>query len=188
MQQQPNYSKRICDDCGVQVSANSASRCRPCENRDRSAKLPPIRDRLLSKVKVNDDGCWEWQGALCDPGYGRITIDGTLIGAHRASYIEFVGPIPQGFEVCHHCDNRSCVNPDHLFSGPHSANAADAATKGRMARGERHSHAKLTENEVREIRESFSQGKSQRELALRYRVCDATIWFIVRRKTWRHVA
>lgn len=94
-------------------------------------------DRMY--IPEPNSGCWIWIGACPDPpGYGRINILGEIIGTHRFSYERFIGPIPEGMLVCHKCDTRCCVNPDHFFLGDHAANGRDASQKGRLCAGQRH--------------------------------------------------
>jgi hypothetical protein len=73
-----------------------------------------LEERLMAKVRPQWGGCWIWTGKLTANGYGRISRDGEQVGAHRASYEVFVGPIPDGFTIDHLCRDRACVNPDHL--------------------------------------------------------------------------
>lgn len=95
----------------------------------------PVAERFWPKVEMGPD-CWRWTGAQDGHGYGVIHI-GTRNGvakAYRVSWILAYGPIPKGMHVCHHCDNKICVRPDHLFLGTHADNMRDAKNKGRFPR------------------------------------------------------
>ena len=135
--------------------------------------------------------CWMWKSP--DPnrgGYGRVWFSNQHIDAHRFSWLIHRGNISSLIEVCHHCDNPPCVNPDHLFLGTHTDNMRDAYSKKRIPalKGELNGQCKLTESAVVEIRKSFKRGiVTYRMLATKFGVDLSTIALIVKRKNWKHV-
>ena len=140
------------------------------------------------------DECWEWQGYRKPFGHGTFFFNGKMDGAHRISWSLANGPIQErddGQEVCvcHHCDNPPCCNPKHLFLGTHADNNRDRDRKGRTvyspARGEDAGGAKLTEDDVREIRSIV--GVKQRDIAKMYSVSQSVISGIITRQRWAHV-
>jgi hypothetical protein len=136
-------------------------------------------------MKVDDvTGCWNWTASQNGKGYGQISIDRRPRGAHRASYEAFVGPIPGGIFVCHHCDNRACINPAHLFLGSAADNAADRDSKGRevIFDGVNHGSAKLSDADVDAIRSSHA---SQRDLGKRYGISGVQVHRIRSGKQWK---
>ena len=143
--------------------------------------------RLVEPIR----GCWLWLGAIDSCGYGRLTVDGRLDGAHRAAYRMWVGPIPVGMCVCHTCDTPRCINPEHLWLGTRKDNLHDSSIKGRKARfaarGERQGCAKLTDANVIAIREATARGETSVTLAHTYGVSNVDISRIVRGLNWTHV-
>lgn len=95
------------------------------------AKLAPAA-RLALKSEPRPNGCIEWTGGLNNCGYGQTSIYAKHVLAHRLAFELANGPIPAGVYVLHTCDNRVCVNPDHLWLGSQLDNVRDAITKGRM--------------------------------------------------------
>lgn len=164
--------------------------------RKRGFPTMPISERIKLNVIVRPlTGCWEWKGYKVR-GYGRTIIgsrtDGTrkTIAAHRLSYETFVGPIPDGMDVCHKCDNPCCVNPDHLFVGTRQDNIDDRERKGRNKppKGVRNGNAKLTEDDVISARhERLQNNTSFQKLADKYGVSKHTIQDAVTGKRWAHV-
>jgi hypothetical protein len=145
----------------------------------------PLLDRLWLRTRETDAGCWEWQGSTDGWGYGLIKVRDSRYRTHRAAWIAAHGPIPVGLFVCHRCDNPPCWRPDHLFLGTPAENAADMRVKLRAATGELHGWAKLTEDQVAEIRERYSAGGvTQSQLATEYGIDSSGVSRIVRRVTW----
>lgn len=146
-----------------------------------------IKERFLNKVNKTET-CWNWTGAGFSNGYGQFREKFNPTGlAHRASWKIFKGEIPDGLCVLHHCDNRLCVNPDHLFLGTKHDNSQDMISKGRHLFGQRQWASKLTPENVHEIRSLFKDGVSQKELSKKFGVAWSTISKITRAKRWKHL-
>ena len=144
--------------------------------------------RFWEKVDRSGD-CWEWQGAITASGYGNIWVEGKWVSAHRFSYTLANGAAPDGMCICHHCDNKRCVKPSHLFLGTHSDNTKDAMAKGRMGwRGEENKNSKLVENDIHEIRRLYSLGGiAQATLGKMWGTNQTNISLIVTKKHWSHI-
>jgi hypothetical protein len=155
--------------------------------RRQRGKITPQVIEALSIPEPNS-GCWLWLGYGCHKGYGRIYEGKRPIRAHRASWTVHRGTIPGGMHVCHRCDNRCCVNPDHLFLGTNADNQRDKVRKGRhvagISRGHSNGASKLTEENVLEI---LASKLGPRALATQFGVNPATIHQIRTGVTWRHV-
>lgn len=159
----------------------------------------PAADRFWPKVEKTD-GCWVWTAARNRGGYGVFGPGGRghTARAHRMAWELTHGPIPAGAYVCHRCDNRLCVRPDHLFLGTSDENMHDMVTKGRQAKGaavahrraragEEHGMAKLTATQVGSIRERWAGGETTAALAVAFGVSPATISAICHRRRWASV-
>jgi hypothetical protein len=135
--------------------------------------------------------CWVWMGARTNKNYGHMNHNGAHVYAHRFSWELHKGAIPAGLVVCHKCDNRRCVKPDHLFLGTHQENNADMWAKGRgvggKIKGTQHPHAKLTDDKVKIILAKYKEGATQLSIAYEFGVCQTNISRIVRGKGWPHV-
>jgi hypothetical protein len=147
-----------------------------------------LADRFWPKVdRRGPEECWPWRAYRKPGGYGAIAAGGRTrpLQAHRVAWILTNGPIAAGLHVCHRCDNPPCVNPAHLFLGTDADNAADAASKGRVRRGERHPHARLTAARVRWIRAQVAAGVLPRVVARRVGVTARHVRKVADRRAWR---
>jgi DNA-binding transcriptional regulator YiaG len=142
-----------------------------------------LKARFFSKVVQRDSGCHEWTGCIMPNGYGQFHKDGQTAYAHRVAFELAYGSLGDAF-VLHTCDNRKCVNPAHLLAGDFDANMQDMVVKQRQALGERNAHAKLTKDQVRDIRAAVG---TQREIAARYGVTASLVSMIRSGRIWRHV-
>ncbi len=150
-------------------------------------------ERFMSHVRISES-CWEWIGCI-NHGYGTVGIGGKTLKAHRVAYEIAYGPIPEGMDICHHCDNPPCVRPDHLFAGTASDNLSDSSSKGRsklqrhpeFTRGENHPMAKLKSEDVRQIRLLRRDGFSAPDIARTFGVSDSLVYAIESRKIWTNI-
>lgn len=152
---------------------------------------PKLVRRVLDKCAPDERGCWIWTGSSygTDGAYGQSYLDGRRLGAHRLSYLVFVGPVPAGLDVMHLCDVPKCVNPAHLEPGTRTANLLHAVdVHGAWTpRGEASPKSKLTEAQVRIIRRRHAQGETLAALGREYGVTYVAIRKIVLRQSWAHV-
>jgi len=179
-----------------------------------NARIPlPLSAREIAAFEarisctVNMLGCYEWIGAFKENGYGMFTIQAHEYRAHRIAWSLFSGKSPDGWHVCHHCDNPACVNPLHLFLGKDADNLLDCRIKGRInvgirirgdahhtrcrpetvCRGVRNGAAVLTEDEVRQIRGQYRGGRAKARLARGFKTSVSNIRRILSWDTWRHL-
>lgn len=149
------------------------------------AARPPIEDLFKSSFVVAESGCWDWTGAISSQGYGTVRWRGTTYRAHMLS-LELAGrKRPSGLNACHHCDNRRCVNPSHLYWGTAAENVGDASRRGRLRTGADNHNSRLSEEAVSEIRAS---ALTDTELGKRFGVSRTSIRHVRIGKNWRAVA
>lgn len=147
-------------------------------------------ERLKQRSTIIAGGCWNWNSLRPDGRANVFYYDGRYMAAYRASYLINKGPIPDGEQVCHDCDNPACVNPDHLWLGSQLANMGDMISKGRRAsfKGSSHGQAKLTEKLARQIIDEYTNGGTTlKALASKFSVSVSTVHRVVLRKGWSHV-
>lgn len=152
-----------------------------------------LQKRFWEKVEIDSDlnKCWEWKNYLDKDGYGTFYFNGTSKKAHRFSY-EIYNDLDDALDICHTCDNPSCVNPTHLFTDTHADNMKDMKDKkrSRVSVGDLNTNAKLNENEIKEAFNLILQGiiTSKQDL-MDYNInfTKYSINKIINRKTWTHI-
>ena len=139
---------------------------------------PKQKINFLKKFVPTDAvQCWPWIGAHSKRGYGEVSLNYKTVWAHRAMWEHVCSAIPKQLDVLHHCDNKSCVNPAHLYLGTDADNARDRVDRGR-------SSSKLSKDDVIAIR---ANAESHSKLAERYGVCVANINGIKQGRYWKHI-
>lgn len=145
------------------------------------------------RVRRVPSGCWEWFGCIQSNGYGRMTFRYKVDYVHRWALKSVGVDIPDGMDACHRCDNRRCINPEHLFVGTRLENMQDCKTKGRTAvgamlndrKGDAAGAAKLTWDQVRRIRQERPRGAKARAAAASLGVSVDNIRKIIAGITWK---
>lgn len=142
----------------------------------------PVREVFALSVSVDTDACWHWVGKKFPNGYGAFIYRGRYLLAHRVAYLLHTGRNPEDSVVMHTCDNRSCVNPDHLRLGSDQENIRDMVSKGRdnPRRGLRHPRCKLSDEDVAEIKRLREAGELTTVLAAKFNVSAKTISVVSR--------
>lgn len=219
--------KKVCLDCqtGKPCKRNTGlentlrelqEKYRVLYERKEAPKIPlgrreprPAEDRFWPNVRKYKSGCWLYNGGKAKNGYGMFKATsksgGKIFYAHRFSYELHIGAIPDGMCVCHTCDVRNCVNPEHLWLGTNYDNQQDKIKKGRqnyaygeksgsrtcpesVPRGEKHSLAKLNRNAVLYIRKLSKLKKVSGSLICEsFGISRATLYAILRGRVWKHV-
>ncbi len=163
----------MAQECKILVARSQAAwhtgRMRKLQNRN--------AEWLLKRVSKTGD-CIVWKRAKNTSGYGVFRQNKAIVRAHHFSFILHIGPIPNGLCVLHKCDNRACVNPDHLFLGTRADNLMDCIKKNRFP------IAKLTAENVVDLRKRHSQGESYVSLGKRFNISHGHVWNVVSKRSW----
>ena len=176
------------------IATEKRTVCNSCRMRKRRTGsydgLPLTREEKFWSRVNKTDSCWLWTGCIGYSGYGLLTTR-VPIRAHRFSWELHNNKIPDNLHVCHKCDVRHCVNPEHLFLGTHKDNMNDMISKGRLVpvskSGEEHIFSKLTENSVIEIKKMLNDGETCVSISKKYHVSPTCISRIKQNITWKHV-
>ena len=146
-------------------------------------------NRFWSKVNIKGtNDCWIWLGAKHLNNYGAFSSNHVIYLAHRFAYEISKYPIPKGKWVLHTCDNPSCVNPNHLFLGNCQLNHDDMVSKKRSTVGEKNPSAKLSLEQVKEIKHLYLSSKiTQKVLADRYLIHPQQVFNIIHNISWKGV-
>lgn len=160
----------------------------------KNRNYPHIKDAILENITIDiGTQCWNWTSGIDAYGYGSIRISGKAFKAHRLSYVLLSKPheiteIPSEMCICHRCDNRRCVNPDHLWVGTKSENTIDMLNKGRNIIGELAGNAIAANGIVLEIREKYATGEfTIAMLSDEYGMSLKGVHSIIIGTTWAHI-
>lgn len=154
--------------------------------RRRNMTMKEVVDYLLQNAVKKENGCWESHLAK-EKGYSRVRFNGEAPPSHRLIHTFLTGENPDC--VCHKCDNRACINPEHLFSGTYQDNMDDKVRKNRHAKGSDFKSSVFSDELVSRVRSEYKLGNvSQRSLAKKYGVSQYAVFCVVNEKTWKHVS
>lgn len=158
-----------------------------CSSKKRPSIIMEITEkdliRFWSKVDKTNN-CWLFKTIRTGEKYGRFSLNGKPVRAHRFSFFIHYGYLPPDKDILHKCDNPRCVNPYHLVSGTHNDNMKDMVLRSRSCKGNRHFGVKLNKSEVIEIRELIKEKIACSKIAKKYNVAPSTIYNIKYGKTW----
>ena len=150
--------------------------------------MKPLLEKYLHARMQWTPGCWIWTGSFNNGGYGRTKYKGNWDLAHRLFYQLYVGEIPEGLLIRHRCDNRKCVNPQHLIPGTYKDNVNDMVERNRQAKGESVNTNKLSEQEAKEIIDLLKSGVfTHKKIANMYNVHRSAIHHIAGGRSWKHL-
>lgn len=189
MRRKYHVLKYKCETCGEEFVKPNYQEHKFCSRRCANIRRWLTEEGFWSRVDKSggEDSCWEYQGRRDRDGYCLISWRSGLIGAHRLAYLLFYGEDPKELLVRHSCDNPPCCNPRHLLTGTIKDNSMDMVERGRSLRGELNHKAKLTEQEVIDMRRAVANGESASSVVRRSRIGRSSAFAAIRGATWKHL-
>lgn len=160
--------------------------CKTCRIKPKKKrKIRPISE-VLSNYTVSKSGCWNWNGVINADGYGMACYQGEQVRAHRLSLLNHLGLESSELLALHHCDNRRCINPSHLYLGTNKDNSTDMSNRGRAnpQRGEKSSLSKITDQQAIEI---FNDNRKHELIAIDYGIAKSTVSSIKTGRNWKSI-
>jgi hypothetical protein len=145
-------------------------------------KMPDLNERFWSKVVKSPTGCWTWTGAHGGDGYPTMCYYGRHRRISRLMWASVNGEIAPGALICHKCNNRGCVNPDHLYQGTIASNNRDLMVSDKAPVGMKHGKAKFTDAQILEI---YNAPGTDKELSKRFGIPTQYVSKIKRRVVWK---
>jgi hypothetical protein len=148
--------------------------------------VPMTIRRIMERTVLRPSGCIEWQGSKNGDGYAFVRFEGKTRKLSRLIWELNKGPIPEGLQILHQCDNRGCINISHLFLGTQKDNVRDCVNKGRNTTwpGETNWFAKLSKEQVSDIKEDT---RKQQDIADDYGISQPNVSMIKHGHSWRHL-
>lgn len=157
--------------------------CKTCRIKPKKKRKTRPISEVLSNYSVSKSGCWEWEGVINKDGYGMACYQGEQVRAHRLSLLNHLGIDKSKLLALHHCDNRKCINPKHLYLGNNKDNSKDMQMRGRAnpQKGEKSSLSKLTNQQAIEI---FHDNRRHKLIAIDYGIAVSTVSSIKTGRNW----
>jgi hypothetical protein len=140
-------------------------------------------EKFKKNYSIDENGCWNWNGNLNYAGYGRICSKYLPeYFAHRLMWILANGPVPENLQICHRCNNRKCINPEHLYAGTAAENGHDRIGKNqkRKISRKRKNTRRIFEGDKEKILELFRSGKTKKEISKIYKLTPGYVGRIIK--------